>query len=301
MTHPASIMTEIFNLVQTIQHSSMRLLGGSQFFGSGPSLPIPKFTYAELDMLRTLAWLYALYQELGKPSIIYIVDKFDVYGVDEGKNHRNHPVNVRNLRTIFQHNLDPLSQSDNKTRKDCEIWFKSQCNKVYPDTDDEWQQALIGLLEEAQGFLKSVLTCIRKIEEDESVEEMVRQWEFRLRRHHPQHEFDRIISIVAQDLGRVAIKPKNFSNQYYSQWVKELDLREDYDFEVEARRMIERAMIEDTRPRLPIDGQDVMNEFSLEPGKKVGDILKRAMQIFDRQPCSRDELLKKLEHELQID
>ena len=62
------------------------------------------------------------------------------------------------------------------------------CNKVYPDTDDEWQQALIGLLEEAQGFLKSVLTCIRKIEEDESVEEMVRQWEFRLRRHHPQHE-----------------------------------------------------------------------------------------------------------------
>lgn len=293
----ASKMLEVMDLAREIQHTSMELLDGIQFFGAMPSLPTPKFTHPELDMLRSLSWLYVLYQELGKASIKYTVEKFESYSLDN--NIKNHPLNVEKLRTFSQHSLDPMSQRDREIRVYCEQWFDKYCGVVQPRDDEAWNKALLAILTEAENFLKNIQHCIRKIESDESKEQLIIQWKYRLQRYHPQHEFDRIISIVAHDLGRVGIEPKNFSNQYYSQWKKELELMEDYDFEKEARRMIERAMIENTRPRLPINGTDIMDEFLLEPGKKIGEILKRAFEIFDPDPCSREVLISKLRDEFK--
>src|SRR5262249_2203300 len=134
--------------------------------------------------------------------------------------------------------------------------------------------------------------CIQAINMDESRTEILRQWDFRRSHHHSQFEFDRIIQIVAADLGRDGLKPKNFSNRYYSRWLQELEMKDNYDFEVEARKLIERAILEDTRPQMPITGKDIMQEFSIEPGRKVGDLLKKALEIFSAHPCSRDELLQ---------
>ena len=45
---------------------------------------------------------------------------------------------------------------------------------------------------------------------------------------------------------------------------------------------------------LPITGADIIEKFDLPPGPAVGRMLRRAKQIFDQTPCSRDALLAAL-------
>jgi hypothetical protein len=242
-----------------------------------------------------VSWLYALYQELGKPNIDFVKERFSVYSLDTDESQRRHIVTVQSLRTYFQHSLDPLSESDAKTQTTCENWFRKICGIAYPETDDEWLHSIVGILAEASSFLFCTHKCIEAIDLDEAREQILQQWKYRLVRYHPQHEFDRLIAIIAPDLGRDSIKPKNFSNIYYARWLHQLDILDTYDFETEARRLIERAILEDTRPRMPITGTDIMNEFSLVPGKKVGDLLKLGTELMDKNPTySRSELLEML-------
>jgi hypothetical protein len=265
-----------------------------------PSLRLPQFAHAELGMLRTVSWLYAMYEELGKPNIDFIVERFETYSLDADGSNKKHVTNVQNLRTYFQHNLNPTSEGDVRTQDHCEGWFRTICAAPYPEEDEQWQYCLISLLTEARSFLHCVSECIQAISIDESRAEILRQWAFRRSRYHPQHEFDGIIAMVASDLGRDGIRPKNFSNRHYSRWLRELEVKENYDFDLEARKLVERAMLEDTQPQMPITGRDIMQEFSIGPGRRVGDLLKRAMDIYDGRPCSREELLQMLRQETLI-
>lgn len=301
MNQPVYLVPEVINVFSSIEATTKRLTGHDGFFGSLSSLNFPDFRHPELSMLRTVSLFYVMYHELGKPNIKFVIDKLDVYELDSAKKHRLHPVDVQKLRTLFQHNLDPTSSSDQNTRNHCSQWFYGACQSRSPKSEDEWSNSLKQLLQDAIDFLTTVEQCINSMEEDESAEQIVSQWKFRLQRHHPQHQFDRLIEVVAQDLGRSHIQPHKFSSRYYSEWVKELEVMENYDFEIAARRQIERAILEDTKPQLPIDGQDIMREFEIEPGRRVGDLLKRAMEIHDRSPCSREELIECLRMELVQD
>lgn len=298
MNQTANMMPNIINALNSIEHTTVRFTKGV-FFGTYPSLQLPDFTHPELSMLRSVSWFYVMYHELGKPSIKFVIDKLDIYELDGDRKCRQHPVNVQKLRTLFQHNLDPSSKSDQDTRIYCDKWFHCACQSYYPKNEDDWITSLGCLLKEAIDFLITVDNCIRSMENDESATPIVSQWIFRRQRYHPQYEFDRLIEIIAQDLGRPHLDARKFSNRHYSSWTKELEVMENYNFETYARRQIERAILEETRLQLPIDGRDIMQEFQIGPGVEVGDLLKLAMRIHDRNPCSRDELIEQLKKERQ--
>ena len=300
MNQPANLMPIVINVLSDVDHSTIRLTNGNKFFDNYPSLKLPDFSHPELGMLRSVSWFYAMYHELGKPNVKFIVERFDVYGLDSSGRARQHPTDVQKLRTLFQHNLDPSSDSDEGTRQYCNNWFRRACKVTYPDREDEWLLSLTCLLQDVIDFLKSIDNCMRKIEEDESIEEILSQWEFRRQRYHPQYEFDRLIGTVALDLGRSGINAKNFSNRYYPNWLKELEIMENYEFETEARRLIERAILEDIQPRLPLDGNDIMREFNWEPGRRVGDAIKMAIELYNPDPCSKDELIQRLRNKLEV-
>ncbi len=46
--------------------------------------------------------------------------------------------------------------------------------------------------------------------------------------------------------------------------------------------------------RLHLSGLDIMKEFNISPGPDVGIFLGRASHFYDAEPCSRNELMKKL-------
>ncbi|MCB9436641.1 MAG: hypothetical protein H6673_06535 [Anaerolineales bacterium] len=209
---PAQLMNEIIDRIQQINLLTIRITQGDNFFSSLPSLRLPQFQHPELGMLKLVSWLYAFYQELGKPNIDFIKERFELY-LGENNSRKNHVKTVLRLRTLFQHNLDPMSQSDNSTQEICELWFKDVCGSSYPEDDQQWSLCLVGLLRDTKNFLVDVHKCIQAIDADEARVEILRQWAFRRKQYHPQHEFDRVIQIVASDLGR-DINPKKFSNRY---------------------------------------------------------------------------------------
>ena len=102
---------------------------------------------------------------------------------------------------------------------------------------------MLSLLDQAIAFVKAIHDCIRCVEGDDSRERIILQWDVRLQRTHPPHEFDRVISIAAADMGRENLDPVRFRKRYYDKWVAELRmLRGGYSFDAEARKLIENAL-----------------------------------------------------------
>ena len=124
---------------------------------------------------------------------------------------------------------------------------------------------------------------------------IVQEWIIRLRRYHPPHEFDTLISKVASDMGRDSIDPVRVRERHYGKWTSDLNqLQGEYEFEVEARRLIEHTLLTETAAIIPITGKDVMEVFGIPPGAQVGHLLARAHALYQSAPCSRDSLLQLL-------
>ena len=112
------------------------------------------------------------------------------------------------------------------------------------------------------------------------------------------HEFDSLISIIAADMGHDGLDPVRLRLRFYDGWSRQLDLLSgDFEFEVEARKLIEHTLLSETTAVLPLTGKDVMEEFGIAPGPEVGRMLQRASAIYMSTPCSRKDLIEKLRTE----
>jgi hypothetical protein len=262
------------------------------------SLQIRGLEPAELGFLRSVAYLFVLYYEVGDVAVPYLLGLWDAFGLDGDHQIREHRELVRSLRTFLQHNLDPTSSTDRRTRETCQRWFAKQCGTPVPSSEDHWSACLHGILAETAGFLSTMNDCLRAIEVDEGRDSILDHWRFQISRHHPPEEFDRIIEEAAADIGRSYIDAVRLRKRYYDQWTESLSyLSQDYDFRVEARRLVEHAMLVDIAAGMPITGQDIIAEFGLTPGPKVGSLLARARLLFEESPTDRDGLLAALRSE----
>jgi len=250
------------------------------------SLRMSIFTPPELGFIRAVSWFYILYNEIGKISVEFIVELLHAYNLDPERKVSSHLNNIQQMRTFLQHNLDPRKDQNRRIQEACE----------------QWLNCVIGLLVEAINSLNCLRDCIRKIEEDESREQIFSGWDLRLKRYHPPHAFDDLIQIVAADMGRDSIDTVRLRQRFYEKWMKELELQQgSYDFEIEARKLIERVLIVETTPVLPITGKDIIKEFDIPPGPQVGELLKLARILYDAEPCSREALLEKLHQKVDVD
>ncbi len=206
-----------------------------------------------------------------------------------------HQETVRYLRTFLFHNLNLKKQRDQEIRIYCEKWFNEQCGTRYPSSEIEWEKLVVRLLQEAKNLLNQIKLCVRYIEKDDSRNQIINDWKFKLERHHPPEEFDRVISQVARDLGKDSLDVARFRRRYYDRWVDQLNLIQGhYEFSVEARKLIESSIMETLSPILPITGEDIIKELGLSPGPRVGKGLTLARELDAGQHLSRDDLIKKL-------
>lgn len=260
-------------------------------------MPVPQYTCHEAGFLRNLSWLYVLYQEAGRVNLDFLLGKFSAYDLDLrlGKQHLRA---VNHLRTSLQHSLNILDQRDRDLQNSSIDWFKSVVGVPAPSSTKHWASCLDALLGEAVVFMQRIVTCIEHIGNDEFRQKIIEEWNGRCLSYHPPERFDRLISVVAADLGMSLIDPVTVRRRYFDQWTKRLALnRHGFDFATEARKLIEGVLLND--PRLPISGEDVMKEFDLPPGVEVGNRLQRAREIYQSDRCDAPRLLHLLRLEYE--
>jgi len=86
-----------------------------------------------------------------------------------------------------------------------------------------------------------------------------------------------------------------FRQRHCERWRKQLEKLEDgFDFDFEATRLIEKALLDDDSNVLPITGKDVIDAIGVEPGPIVATLLQEALRRFLAEPCSNEELLAHL-------
>lgn len=289
------IMYDIVGLRDAVDRLTRTLNDAREACFAPVSLPMPRFTPPELGFMRVISWLYVHYSEAGKPSIEFLLHQIPASGLDSESNITAHPRTVHQMRTFLQHNLDPTEPQNLAIQLACENWFNRQCGTGVPSEEAHWDGCLVGLLTEAKTFLATILDCIRAIERDEAREQILAQWEFRRKRYHPAHQFDTLIQVAAGDMGHESLDVARFRKRFYEKWTKELQLLSgDYEFAVEARKLIESALLTEMVQRPPLTGVDIMDVFGIMPGPQVGEYLRLAKEIYESNPCSRDELLERL-------
>jgi hypothetical protein len=300
VSSPESLLLRVVQLREEANAVCKSLVGGDYEVIGYLSLRTPPTEPAELAFIRVVAWLYVQYFEAGDVGVKFLSEKFDTYGIDAGKAHRDHVRRSSSLRTYLQHNLSPTSRGSSRTQEICEDWFEASCGSRIPGgSDDHWRRCLCVHLEDADALFRCLLRAARMIEEDEAREMIVDQWRDRVQRHHPGPAFDPIIGMVASDMGRSHLNVVKFRRRYHDRWAGALrELEGSYDFDHEARKLIEYAMLTDGAATLPITGADLIGELGISPGPRVGELLVQAKRLFDNEPCDRDKLLARLGREL---
>jgi len=292
---PEQLMYRIVGKAEETNTRVIALLSDGPGLFEAISQRMPKFAPAELGFLRLVSWLYVLFWEAGKVSVPFVLKRFEAYSLDSDGKIRAHPTNVQELRTYTQHNLNNEEAHDKRTMGNCHAWFSSQCGTAVPDSEDEWSRCVLALLSESLEFLEVLLNVLRFIEKDESREVICNEWKFRRNRYHPPHQFETLVSTIASDMGHEYIDPERLVRRNYDKWTQSLRaFSSEYIFEVEARKLIENAILADLMNLMPITGEDVIREFNLEPGKLVGRLLAEARELYQRAPCNRTELIDRL-------
>jgi hypothetical protein len=255
------------------------------------SLEMPKLSHPELGFIRIVSWLYVLYYEAGKINVDFISQRFEAYNIDSDENLKMHFSNVHDLRTFLQHNLNSDREHDSKIDKICTNWFKRNCSTWVPNSDSEWESCLESILLNSIEFLKGLESCFREIEKDDSYTQIVEQWVLKRQQYHPPHDFERMIQLTANDMGRDNIDSKKICNKYMGGWKNELGLlKSDYDFAYEVRRRVENVLLNDVS--LIITGKDIIDR-GITPGPDVAVYLKKADLIYknSENTFSKEELL----------
>ena len=291
----SSLMYQLGSLKQELEKRSSSILGTPRIAFQDMFIRTPRTSPPELAFYQIITWLYALYYEAGRVSLLFLIEKVSAYGLQGDADHHRHYEDVGRLRTYLQHNLNLDSKHDLETQQRCEEWFLKRCGTAMPGIDNEWRQCSNVILKESEAFLSALVGCVRRIEGDEASKTIVEQWSIRLRRFHPKEEFERLVAIVIKDIGQEFLDVNRLAAQHYDRWSKNLRSRSaDFDFDSEARKLIEQTILNEAELPLPITGQDIMREFGIPSGQEVGRILRKARSLYLQSPCNKEQLISRL-------
>jgi len=200
----------------------------------------------------------------------------------------------------MQHNLDLTRQRDKIMYSSCQGWFAEICGNKEPNTEQEWNLCLEVMLNGAMRLLQALDLSLESIATDDAIDEILVDWmRFQTKRIEP-HEFDNLIAIAAEDMGRPALDAPKLRKRFYDRWSKELEaLSAGFDLEVEARKLIEHTLLNEVSSVLPITGKDILEFFpTIEPGPTVGKYLEKATELYKAEPCDKEVLIDRLRIEV---
>ncbi len=288
-------MYEVLRLIEQANQLAASLSTPPLRVFESVSLDIPKLSPPELGCIRLVSWLFVQYFEAGRVGVRFLDGKAIAYDQDPNGEITKHRDYVQRLRTFFQHNLDSSKSHDRGIQETCRAWFREKCNTAVPSTDEDWALCLGAIIKEAVGSLEVLVATLRRIEVDEAREEICKDWRLRASRNLLPHQFEDLIAQVAADMGKTEIDPVGLRRRFYDQWSKHLGLlNEGVEVLVEARKLVEHALLTVIPDTMPITGKDVISELQIEPGPKVGEVLAQARTLYAKERLSKETLLERL-------
>lgn len=278
---------------QGIDKLALSIIGRPAFGELHVRIPDP--VSPEPAFIRSTSWLYCLYFEAGRVSLTFLRRLGEAYSLVDRQTSDAHIEAVRSLRTDLHHNLG-FSDSDVATRNAAQRWLRRACGTALPNTPEHWRQCYDRLVEDGHAFLSGVDAVVRRIEADgDGARQHIEEWLRRLSRNWAAPDFDPLIDDAKYRLGREALSTVPFRNRHVDRWRKQLDLLEDdFDFNFEATRLIEKTLLDEDSIVLPITGRELIDTLGLEPGRVLSRLLEEARRYFEVHGCSRDELLDHL-------
>lgn len=253
---------------------------------------IPDPMSPEPGFIRATSWLYCLHFEAGRTSLTFLRRLGETYALVDREACEQHVEVVRCLRTELQHNLG-FADSDRAARDAAQRWRRKACGTVMPREVEQWRKCYDTLVEEACSFLSKIEEVVRRIEADgDGAALLIEEWLRRLERSWPSAKFDPLVDDAKCRLGRNAMNTVSFRQRYVDRWRKQLEMLEDgFDFDYEATRLIEKALMDEDSLVLPVTGRDIMDSLHIPPGPQVGTLLEAARKRFQGNPCGKEELL----------
>lgn len=298
--NPLVYLPQITALVSEINQLAASLHDQRRLFVFEDIPPAPtRLVPTELGLIRVVVWLHSLYYGGGHVNVKFLVERIKLYLPESAEELKKHYKRVQELYSYLSWNIDPSRHVDDAVQSRCQRWLWEHCRTGVPQTDEQWEASLKAVLREGEGFLKGIVHCMRQIEQDDAVERTLYDWELRRSRHYSPTQFDRLIQVVAHDLGRDAIDTLALRMRYYDQWSESLKMLGDgYNFEDEARKLIEHVLLFEIEPGLPVTSEDLIKEFNTPRGHRLEQMLRRARQLYDQAPCSRAELMDRLRDDM---
>ena len=288
---PHEALQRFIGTAEDLQASAIRLTGRQHPVFRVVALRQPDVGGSpEFAFIQVVSWLYVHYVEAGQPGLSFL--RRQAEGFASHVEPWRHIEAVKDLRTSLQHNLDLSTERNLEIEGRCGEWFRSACQYVQPRSDDEWHVCTHKILVDGAALLEAVLSTVRQIEGSDFRDTILTQWERELDRHHDAAEFDRVVQVVCSDLGHEALDAVAFRNRHLAAWRKRMDqLQDGFDFEFEARRLVEDSLLNEWPRLLPITGTDVITELGIPAGREVGQALEIARGLYREGIFDRADLL----------
>jgi hypothetical protein len=249
-----------------------------------------------------VSWLYVLIIESGPIHFHFLSERAAALGLDASGELPRFCGDVQIFRTVLQHNLDLSDANDLAKVFRCEGWMASLLEtslspgeRFWPNQESQWRSLAGALRAKAKRFGEINISTLKHILEDEFAEDVLREWIFRQTRSFSAHEFDDIAAQAAGDLGLAHIDVVRLRKIHLDEWNRRIRLlSEGTDKKREARQIVEQSLLVEAENYLPINGGDVIETMGVPPGPEVGKALRKARELYQKNPCSREELLKQL-------
>jgi len=214
------------------------------------------------------------------------------FGLDIDENYKIYFKLIHSLRTNLQHSVKLENVRNDSLRQMTEIWFVSNVHVSSPNTSVHWKKSLGVLLSESLSFFEALDRVVKIITANTDAQLLMRSWNQYASHFHEPSDFDQIIYDVAYEIG-IQVDIVKHRNKYFETWAKKIEvLPLGYNFELEARKMVQKTLLED--PPIPITTSEIIEELKISAGPKVGFYLKQAKILYFDNPCSKEELLERL-------
>ncbi|MFP3591943.1 hypothetical protein [Chryseobacterium sp. SIMBA_038] len=240
--------------------------------------------YSEL-----INWAYSLFIEVCGPNVKFFEERMKTN--DKVGNYSSTPRLVHTLRTIKNHNLDWDKPDDFSKKNYAEEWYNKTVGKTQLVTDDDYIACSESILTQILEYLTALYECIIiDVSNEFYGETILPAWQRRNDRHFSNFDFEQVLLDQLQLYGIDAFLDTNkITKREIDKWRSEIkDLRDGFDFKIEAARIITRYILD--QKYSPVDQKDLLDSGA-EKGKKLMEIHSIIREEFYKNPRSKTELI----------
>ncbi len=237
-------------------------------------------------------YFYGLFFERCDIYLDFIMQKILLYNL-EYDNTKFSISLIHDLRTYKSHTLDKVKSHDKDVIDRIEKWhFRLTGSKKI--SDENYIVCSNQLIDLVEGVIDTILVCIKKIELDERKEQLIREMLMAKENYCPDFYIESQFNSVMTAVGLKAdayILTKTYGKTIRDK-MKLFSSLPKGEHEEKIGLLIEQILFSKDINICPLGGEKIMSEFGLTPGKELGELKRKAIELSREDPyCSAEQLL----------